>query len=905
MARDIHDFKILKSRQLGVSTIIRALMLFWSGVFEITGALVFHNGQALDEAKTELVDMLERMPESYRFPRKKRSNRFMLSLENKSRIAMLAAGEKETKGSTSLGASFAISLAHRSELCSYGNKAGLEAMRHSMARTNPNRIFVDESTARGRNLWWEVWSDGKKDPDCICLFIGWWSHPAQIIERGTAAFEKYTRFPLSDEEKTKIKIVRDRYQHDITAEQIAWIRREMDTDADEDDPEKKDFSGDPIRRQEQPWYEEEAWQSHEAVFFDPDRLNDQANKWASNKYQAYTFMAGFEFTDFNAIKAPNPRSVQLKVWEEPVEDSIYIVAADPAYGINEKNDRSCVQVCRAFSDGLDQVAEYAWPLIDAQQLAWVMASLEAWYAGERSEVYRILEINGPGEATFRELRELKRKIQFQYFGSQSNERSMVNIQRNVRDYFYQRTDSINMGQSMQFRCLALDTPLPTPTGWTTMGEVQGGDWLLDDEGKPTQVVMAAPVMLNKECYRITFEDKTAIVADAAHIWPTTRGLRETTSLRSRETRIPAAKSLLLDDADLLIDPYVLGIWLGNGHHENSYFSHHVDDIEEITKHIELCGYDVTDRIKDRRNNNCRAAIMHLRTYLRNMGLIRNKHIPAVYLRGSHDQRLALLQGLMDTDGTIAVRGQAAFTTTSPKIAAGVAELVRTLGIKAKFVVKQPVTSPAWGIVGRRVVYQFSFTTYPDLPVFRLQRKLNKPHHRPNPYFWRSKTLQVEAVEKIESVPVRCIEVNSPSHLYLAGVAMVPTHNTHHQLKVAIMERLRDHTHSGVLRIRSHETLEEMCDVTREGDSIGADGHDHDDRVLGLALACRQWEEGPRRKLMAAKRTREAEVAKRRMSTVDMVKAFNTNQFGTFLAGRDGARRAHLAALSAGRWGRRR
>src|ERR1700738_1159969 len=129
--------------------------------------------------------------------------------------------------------------------------------------------------------------------------------------------------------------------------------------------------------------------------------------------------------------------------------------------------------------------------------------------------------------------------------------------------------------------------------------------------------------------------------------------------------------------------------------------------------------------------------------------------------------------------------------------------------------------------------------------------------------------------------------------------------THHQLKVAIMERLRDHTHSGVLRVRSMETIEEMRDITRDGDSIGAEGSAHDDRPLALALACRQWEEGPRRKLMASRRTREAEIAKRRMSTVDMVKAFNTNQFGTFLAGRDAVRRAQLAALQGGRWGRRR
>lgn len=579
LGRGIHDFKVLKSRQLGVSTIIRALMLFWAGIFYLTGALVFHKTEALNDARTELIDMLERMPDRYRFPRKKSSNRFSLSLDNRSRIAMMSAGEKETKGSNSLGASFAISLAHRSELCSYGNKAGLEAMRHSMARTNPNRLFVDESTARGRNLWHDIWNDAKKDPDCICIFIGWWSHPAQRIERNTPSFEKYSRYPMTEEEKYKCRIVKERYGHDITAEQLCWIRKEMDLDADEDDPERKDFSGDPIRKQEQPWYEEEAWQSTNAAFFDPEKINDQANKWANNKYTAYMFEAGFEFTDFRAIKAPNQRSVQLKVWEEPVEDSVYIVAADPAYGINEHNDRSCVQVLRCFSDGLDQVAEYAWPLVDTQQLAWVMAALEGWYAGEKSEVYRIIEINGPGEGVYRELRQLKQKIQFQYFGNTLAQRGLTNIQRNVRDYLYQRSDSMTPGHSLQFR-------------------------------------------------------------------------------------------------------------------------------------------------------------------------------------------------------------------------------------------------------------------------------------------------------------------------------------THSQVKVAIMERLRDHTNSGVLRVRSHETLNEMCDITREGDTIGADGSDHDDRVLALALGARQWEEGPRRRLMAAKRTREAEVARRRMSTVDMVKSFGEHQLATFLAGRDAARRGHMMSVNRGYRGRR-
>lgn len=81
------------------------------------------------------------------------------------------------------------------------------------------------------------------------------------------------------------------------------------------------------------------------------------------------------------------------------------------------------------------------------------------------------------------------------------------------------------------KALALDTALPTPTGWTTMGEVSPGDTLLDDVGRPTRVLAATPVMYGRPCYEMTFADGARIVADAEHQWPTARtGLRTTAQL---------------------------------------------------------------------------------------------------------------------------------------------------------------------------------------------------------------------------------------------------------------------------------------------------------------------------------------------------------------------------------------
>ncbi|MGV0743471.1 replicative DNA helicase [Mycolicibacterium sp. XJ870] len=81
------------------------------------------------------------------------------------------------------------------------------------------------------------------------------------------------------------------------------------------------------------------------------------------------------------------------------------------------------------------------------------------------------------------------------------------------------------------KALALDTPLPTPAGWTTMGDVAVGDWLLGADGEPTRVVDATDVMLGRPCFEVEFSDGTTIVADAQHQWPTGEGIRTTGALR--------------------------------------------------------------------------------------------------------------------------------------------------------------------------------------------------------------------------------------------------------------------------------------------------------------------------------------------------------------------------------------
>jgi replicative DNA helicase len=92
------------------------------------------------------------------------------------------------------------------------------------------------------------------------------------------------------------------------------------------------------------------------------------------------------------------------------------------------------------------------------------------------------------------------------------------------------------------KALALNTPLPTPHGWTTMGDVAVGDQLLGADGRPTRVVAATDVMLGRPCYEVEFSDGTVIVADADHQWPTGYGIRTTGLLRAGLDTIAAAGS---------------------------------------------------------------------------------------------------------------------------------------------------------------------------------------------------------------------------------------------------------------------------------------------------------------------------------------------------------------------------
>jgi phage terminase large subunit-like protein len=156
--------------------------------------------------------------------------------------------------------------------------------------------------------------------------------------------------------------------------------------------------------------------------------------------------------------------------------------------------------------------------------------------------------------------------------------------------------------------------------------------------------------------------------------------------------------------------------------------------------------------------------------LRAMGVLGNKHIPADYFRGSVQQRLDLLRGLIDTDGHIDKRGLVEFCSTKRELAEGVKELATSLGQKPVLKVSDAK------LYGRITSKKYRVTWRPTIVVATLPRKIDA-HHPLGAQKMRSAHRMVVSAEPIPLQPMRCITVDSPNSMYLVSEGMIPTHNT--------------------------------------------------------------------------------------------------------------------------------
>jgi replicative DNA helicase len=337
------------------------------------------------------------------------------------------------------------------------------------------------------------------------------------------------------------------------------------------------------------------------------------------------------------------------------------------------------------------------------------------------------------------------------------------------------------------KALALDTPLPTPHGWTTMGDVAPGDLLLGADGRPTRVVGATEVLLGRPCFEVVFSDGSVLVADAQHQWTV---WTQVARANLRRGRLRGAESIVLtteqiaaglppdaasrprygvrapeplqtgDHVRLAVPPYTLGAWLGDGDSRSGRLTSADPAVLDL---VRAEGFDVVAQC-----DRYQYYIRGLRSALRSIGVLFNKHVPPAYLRASEKDRRALLAGLLDTDGSVTPGGYVRFRNTNRTLAEAVFELAASLGY-----VPHLREEEKFGADGQRFRNQFIVSFTPGETVFGLTRKNARCNSSRN----RSEFHYIADVRPVASVPVRCVEVDAPDHLYLAGRSMVPTHNS--------------------------------------------------------------------------------------------------------------------------------
>lgn len=346
--------------------------------------------------------------------------------------------------------------------------------------------------------------------------------------------------------------------------------------------------------------------------------------------------------------------------------------------------------------------------------------------------------------------------------------------------------------------------IATPNGWVRMGSLKVGDPLFGRDGDIYHVDAIYEHGV-KDTYLITFNDGVTCRAGLEHLWSvrdanmrrrnqgwramTTeeilrRGLTWNISPSRKESgrkpilrwEVPMCKPVQYPHADVYLHPYIIGALTGDGNLCNGREVLSNPDIDadihlrvrsllppELTMREDRFGACARYPIVNSDNRHKNRAL----DYIKQLGLnvlSGNKRIPRIYLQGDVNQRVELLRGLMDTDGCISAQGKMSYSTSSRLLAEDVAELVRSLGGKARISVYDRCSE------GKSDEARVSVTI--SFNPFFTQRKAKRYNPTRGNYCSRF----IESIKLVGSEQSRCIHVTAPDHLYLTDNFIV-THNT--------------------------------------------------------------------------------------------------------------------------------
>jgi hypothetical protein len=354
-------------------------------------------------------------------------------------------------------------------------------------------------------------------------------------------------------------------------------------------------------------------------------------------------------------------------------------------------------------------------------------------------------------------------------------------QTHLLNSYHEHRFSINMLGRQMGKALSLETPILTPNEFVILKDLKVGDVIYGRDGKPTNITFITETMENRPCYEIIFMHGEKIIADAEHLWnivlPKTKEEITVNTLEllsyfnkfkntSQSLHIKASNCIDFEYKEVPIDPYYLGLWLGDGGTKDLRITCTMEDYIEYSRIFTNKGLEISQFKLDKRSDKTGTFYIKGGTKkFKELGVWGNKHIPDLYIFNSKEIRLELLKGLMDSDGTCEKTGVSRFYQSNEKFIDKVRILLSTLGIKST---KGEIPTT------HKTAYTLCFAEK-KLEIFNLSRKLERQRNLlDHP---KNKRVYIKEISLINSVPVRCLQVDNHDHMFLCGETLIPTHNT--------------------------------------------------------------------------------------------------------------------------------
>lgn len=434
---DVHTLVELKGRQVGETTKGLALDAFWLQRYDgMQGMLAAEDGPNLIYLRDVVREITGSPPDAYSLETSIDNPEHMKWL-NGSRLMFSHAG----RGGR-LGRSRGINYLHATEVGSWEDEEGAGSLRASLADTHPRRLYIYESTARGYNLFHDMWRTAQTAPGQRAVFIGWWLREDRVVTPALAElWAAYGTDAPTEDERTWMRVVARQYDVTITPEQLAWYRWKL----------VEDFAGDEtLRAQEHPCLPEDAFQSFGTKFIAPGILQKlriaQAEAAPPTTY-AYEWGT---FIDTTTVRPADATTAPLLIWEEPEDDGAYMVSCHPAFSSSPGAFLHVVQVWRLYPDALVQVAEFASARAAMYQVGWVAIHMLGAYR-KKVPCYFVMEVAGSGMEV---LQGIQRIEQFDYGLSPAlrpRGKALLDFVGASRQYLYRRPDTFSSGYHLQWQ----------------------------------------------------------------------------------------------------------------------------------------------------------------------------------------------------------------------------------------------------------------------------------------------------------------------------------------------------------------------------------------------------------------------------------------------------------------------